>query len=236
MPDSYRTTFSVAPQRQPVTGNASIVHVVEDDAAMRDALAMLLKDAGIDMRGYRSAEDFLLDAAANGEPLCLLTDVRLPGMTGLALYEELVRRGAEATVVMITGNADVPMAVKALKSGVMDFIEKPFAPDMLITILRQALQRTAELKANRARLLDVEARHETLTGREREILELLVEGLSNKVVASRLGISVRTAEHHHASIMRKMNAQTTSQLVKMVLSLPRRPAADNGAGADRGTA
>jgi two-component system response regulator FixJ len=194
----------------------SLVHVVEDDAAMRDALVLLLKSAGLGARGYASAEEFLADDG-HAEVFCLLADVRLPGMDGLALHRHLVSLGAEPALVMITGHGDIPMAVAALKAGAQDFVSKPFDPALLLESVREALQHADERRRQRARTEEVKSRLQTLTSRETDVLVLLVEGYPNKVIASKLGISVRTAEHHRARIMEKMNARTFSQLVKVAL-------------------
>jgi two-component system, LuxR family, response regulator FixJ len=196
-----------------------LVEVVEDDAAMRDALSLLLASAGIQARGFASAEEFL----RSGDPTgcaCLLTDVRLPGMDGLSLHRRLLALGAEPAVVVITGHGDIAMAVAALKAGALDFVEKPFDPAVLLDSVRAALRRAGDVRRRRAAAREAERRLQALTDREREILELLVQGHANKTVAARLGISVRTAEHHRANIMEKAGARSLSQLLKMALRLP----------------
>lgn len=192
------------------------VYVVDDDAAMRDALDLLLQGAGFAVRSYPSAETFLADVDCS-QPICLVADVRLPGMDGIALYRQLVRLGTAPAVVVITGHGDIPMAVAALKEGVIDFVEKPFDPAMLLDSVRDAWQRAAIRRERKAATADVERRRATLTPREAEVLELLLEGHPNKVIASTLGMSVRTTEHHRAHIMEKMGAQSLSRLVRMML-------------------
>lgn len=194
-----------------------IVHIVEDDAIMRETVSALLANAGLPARTWNSAEAFL-DAVEPAWPICLLTDMRLPGLNGLDLFEALRGRGVPAVTVIMTGAADVPMAVAAMKSGVMDLIEKPFAAAIVVETMAAALQRTRDLVDAQRLRADIEKRYAALTEREREILNLLVEGHPNKTVARRLAISVRTAEHHHANILRKMNAQTTLQLLRIVLN------------------
>jgi two-component system response regulator FixJ len=189
---------------------------VEDDAAMRDALHLLLRSAGFSVRCYPSAEAFLADMDGS-RPCCLLTDVRLPGMDGIALHRHLVSLETEPAVVMITGHGDVPMAVAALKNGVADFVEKPFDPAVLLEIVRDASDRAAASHQRKVVAAEIKGRLQTLTPREAEILTLLVEGHPNKVIAMRLGISTRTTEHHRAHIMEKTQARSLSQLIRMAL-------------------
>lgn len=195
-----------------------IVHVVEDDAAMLDALSLLLRTAGFACHGFATAEAFLADADLS-QPLCLLTDVRLPGLDGLQLYRRLVAIGCDPAVVVITGHGDVPMAVAALKDGVMDFVEKPFDPSVLLESVGAAVQQTTIRRDSRAARAMAEQRLAMLTPREMEILGLLAQGHPNKVIATTLGISVRTTEHHRAHIMEKMGVRTLSHLIKLALLL-----------------
>jgi two-component system response regulator FixJ len=192
------------------------VYVVEDDAGMRDAVSLLLRNAGFEVRSYPSAEAFLSEVDCS-KPICLLTDLRLPEMDGIALFRHLVRLGTEPAVVVITGHGDIPMAVAALKDGVVDFVEKPFDPGMLLDSVREALQRAAANGERKAVATGIEARRSTLTPRETEVLTLLMEGHLNKVIAAQLEMSIRTAEHHRARILEKMGARSLSQLIKMLL-------------------
>jgi two-component system, LuxR family, response regulator FixJ len=155
----------------------SPVYLVEDDAGMRDAVSLLLRGAGFEVHSYPSAEIFLSEVDCS-KSICLLTDVRLPGMDGIALFRHLVRLGTEPAVVVITGHGDIPMAVAELKDGVVDFVEKPFDP------VREALQRAAANAERKAVATDIEARRSTLTARETEVLTLLMEGHLNKVIAA----------------------------------------------------
>jgi len=198
--------------------NDPAVHIIEDDAAMRDALLLLLESAGLQVRGYASAEEFLAGQDCL-QPTCLLVDVCLPGMDGLALHRHLVSRGSDPAVVMITGHGDIPMAVAALKAGALDFVGKPFDPAVLLDSVRDALQRTDDSRRRNAAVEDIKTRLQTLTARETETLALLVEGHPNKVIAAKLGVSIRTIEHHRARIMEKTGARTLSQLIKMHLKL-----------------
>jgi two-component system, LuxR family, response regulator FixJ len=192
------------------------VYVVEDDLAMRDALTLLLQGEGFDVRSYPSAEAFLAELDRS-QPLCLLADVRLPDMDGITLYRHLVELGLDPATVVVTAHGDVPMAVAALKEGVVDFVEKPFDPALLLESVREARQRAAASQERQSRAAEIEARRSTLTPREIEVLELLVEAYPNKAIAAELGTSIRTVEHHRAHIFEKMGARSLGQLVKLVL-------------------
>lgn len=199
----------------------SLVHVVDDDAGVRDSLAFLLQSAGLSVRTYESAAAFLAVAPGLGSG-CVLTDVQMPGeMDGLALQRRLAALGGSLAVVVMTGHADVPIAVEALKAGARDFLEKPFDEDRLLTVVREALaasQRSQEeVQANAA----VAARVASLTPREREVLERLVTGLPNKTIAYDLGTSPRTVEVQRARVMEKMGARSLAELVRMVLAMER---------------
>jgi two-component system response regulator FixJ len=202
----------------PVTAGRP-VYLVEDDAGMRDAVTLLLQGAGFEVRSYPSAEIFLNEVDCS-KPICLLTDVRLPGMDGIALFRHLVQLGTEPAVVVITGHGDIPMAVAALKDGVVDFVEKPFDPGMLLDSVRDASNRAVANAERRAVATDIKVRRSTLTPREADVLTLLMEGHLNKAIAAKLEMSVRTSEHHRARIMEKMGARSLSQLIKMLLDTP----------------
>ena len=184
---------------------------------MRDALTLLLQSADFDVRSYPTAESFLSEVDRS-QPLCLLTDVRLPNMDGIALYRHLVELGLNPATVVITAHGDIPMAVAALKEGVLDFVEKPFDPALLLDSVREAWQRAVANQERTAQIADIEARRATLTSREAEILGLLVEAYPNKMIAARLGMSIRTVEHHRAHIMEKMGARSLSHLISLVLT------------------
>jgi two-component system response regulator FixJ len=194
-----------------------VICVIEDDAAMRDALYLLLQSAAFEVFSYATAEDFLANMDCS-RACCLLTDVRLPGMDGIALYRHLVSLGTDPTMVMITGHGDIPMAVSALKSGVADFVEKPFDPAVLLDSLQGAARRAVASHQGRAAAAAIKSRLTDLTPRETEILAMLVDGQPNKVIAARLGISVRTTEHHRGHIMEKMQARSLSHLIRMALA------------------
>lgn len=193
------------------------VHVVDDDAAVREALALLLDTAGMHAIAHASAREFLASANLAG-PGCAVVDVRMPGMSGLELQEELNRRGAGLPVVLITGHGEIRMAVAALKAGAVDFLEKPFDEDLLLAAVREAVGRAGRQTSGSA-ADTLRARRDQLTPREREVMELVVAGHPNKVVGTRLGISARTVEIHRARVMEKMGARTLSELVRMALAL-----------------
>lgn len=197
-----------------------VVHIVDDDAALRESLEFLLDSAGLNARSYDSAQA-LLDRVDKLEPGCILTDVRMPGMNGLELVARLKELGVAHPVIVLTGHADVPLAVEAMKAGVVDFLEKPFEDEMLIGTVRAVLARgesSASRQAERAELL---SRLAQLTAREREVFDAVVAGDSNKAVALRLGISPRTVEIYRANVMAKMRAQSLSELVRMALRCER---------------
>ena len=184
---------------------------------MRDALTLLLQSADFDVRSYSSAETFLA-GVDRSRPICLLTDVRLPDMDGIVLYRHLVQLGLDPATVVITAHGDIPMAVALLKEGVIDFVEKPFDPAALLDSMREALQRAAATQERKAQIAEIEVRRLTLTPRETEILGLLIEAYPNKVIAAKLGASIRTVEHHRARILEKMGARSLSQLIRLMFT------------------
>ena len=194
------------------------VYVVDDDAAIRDSLSVLLETCGLRWRTFASAEDFL-GALKDTTPVCAVVDVCLPGMSGIALQQQLASREIPSALVVMTGQGTVPMAVEAMRAGAVHFIEKPIDPKMLLEVLDEALARRDEIAEACAERNEALARLARLTPREREVLALLAEGHLNKVIAGRLGISTRTAEHHRAHIMAKMQAPTLSHLIRLTLEI-----------------
>ena len=196
--------------------DGDIVHVIDDDEASRQSLAFLLESAQIGVRTYASATMFL-DLVSRTRASCVVTDVRMPGMSGIDLLRRLKELGIEVPVIVITGHGDVPLAVEAMKNGAADFLEKPFDDEVLLASVRSALrQRDGESKRRRERV-EIDARLAVLSNRERDVLTGLVAGRANKQIAYDLGISPRTVEIYRANLMNKMHAGSLSELVRMAL-------------------
>ena len=193
-----------------------LVHVIDDDPAVRDSLAFLLETANLSPRTYDSAVDFL-EALPEVTSGCVVTDVRMPEMTGIELVRRLKGQGFRLPIVMITGHADVPLAVEAMKAGVADFIEKPFDDEVLLAAIHAALRDGEKDRQGAAEAAEICARMDILSGREREVLGGLVAGHANKVIAFDLGISPRTVEIYRANVMTKMKAASLSELVRMAM-------------------
>jgi two-component system, LuxR family, response regulator FixJ len=194
----------------------SVVHVVDDDAAIRDSLSFLLDSAGFTARAYEAAPD-LLARVGELEPGCIVTDVRMPGMSGLELVARLKELGVVHPVIVLTGHADVALAIEAMKAGVLDFLEKPFDDEALLSAVRSALAAGESEVGRRSERAEVERRVASLTDRERDVFEAIVAGDSNKAAAIRLGISPRTVEIYRANVMEKMGAKSLSELVRLAL-------------------
>lgn len=197
-----------------------LVHVIDDDPAVRDSLSFLLETANLQPRTYESAVAFL-EALPDVKDGCVVTDVRMPEMTGIELVKRLKAQGFALPIVMITGHADVPLAVEAMKAGVADFIEKPFDDEALLSAIRMALADGEKDRQGAAEAAEIAARLASLSGREREVLEGLVAGHANKVIAYDLGISPRTIEIYRANVMTKMKAASLSELVRMAMRAER---------------
>ncbi|HEY2179413.1 MAG TPA: response regulator FixJ [Caulobacteraceae bacterium] len=196
--------------------SARVVHIVDDDDAVRDSLGFLLMAAGYEIKTYESASRFL-ELFTGEEAGCLITDVRMPGLTGLELARRLRSLGSNMPIVVMTGHADVPLAVEAMKSGAKDFIEKPFEADAILTAVQGALARSEQPRSEDAQRSAAIMRMETLSARERDVLKGLIAGKANKAMARELGISPRTVEVYRAAVMTKMQASSLSQLVRMAL-------------------
>jgi FixJ family two-component response regulator len=196
-----------------------LVYIVDDEASIRDSLAMLLRSVGLKSSTFADAKSFL----ATYEPranCCLVVDVRMPGMSGIELQDALRARGTGLPVIIITGHGDIAMAVRAMKAGAADFIEKPFHDQTLLDAVHRALERA---RASPGGAVDTDlktlhARLATLSAREREVMVLVVEGRPNKVVATRLGLSTRTVEVHRAKVMEKMGARSLAELVRTAMA------------------
>jgi two-component system response regulator FixJ len=194
------------------------VFVVDDDEEVRNAMKRLMNSVGLAVETFASAEEYLaqFDPARPG---CLLLDVRMKGMSGLEVQERLALEEVQPPIIIITGHGDVPMAVRAVSAGAVNFIEKPFNEQVLLDSVHRAIELDGEHRGRVLQLADISARLEFLTPREREILDLVVAGKRNKVIAGELGISQSTVESHRAKVMEKMQAESLSDLMRMMLSL-----------------
>ncbi|MGH8178153.1 MAG: response regulator FixJ [Steroidobacter sp.] len=201
------------------TNNARpTIFIVDDDSAVRDALKLLLRSVGQAVETFGSAQEFL-DAYSEDRPGCLVLDIRMPGMSGLELQQRLNEKHSILPIIFITGHGDVPMAVEAMQAGAVDFIQKPFRDQDLIDRINQALEKDSSNRAALGERNDIRRRLETLTPREREVLDLVVHGKANKVIAGDLKLSQRTVEIHRARVMEKMQASSLAHLVRMVLEV-----------------
>jgi FixJ family two-component response regulator len=202
------------------TGNTSraTIFVVDDDAAVRDAMKLLLRALGQPVESYGSGAEFL-EGYREDRAGCLVLDIRMPGMSGLELQQKLNERHSILPIIFITGHGDVPMAVEAMQAGAVDFIQKPFRDQDLIDRINQALEKDGANRAALGERAEIRKRLETLTPREREVLDLVVHGKANKVIAGDLRLSQRTVEIHRARVMEKMQASSLAHLVRMVLEV-----------------
>ena len=194
-----------------------VVFVVDDDADIRESLQTLLEASGFQVQTFDSASSFLTNWAFDGIA-CLIADIRMPDMDGLQLQEELVRRKAGLPVIIVTGHGDVPLAVRAMKAGAIDFLEKPFDDKLLLSSVGRALEAAKTAQNSAAEAQRAEARIAELTSREKQVLELLAAGRPNKVIAYELDISPRTVEIHRARVMEKMRAKSLAELVRVVVA------------------
>jgi two-component system response regulator FixJ len=196
-----------------------VVHVVDDDTAVRRSLAMLLRSAGHQVETYGSAEALLQAAEAAGLAQgCIVLDVRMPGMDGLSLMEVLSRRGIRLPVVVVTGHGDIPLAVRAMRAGALDFVEKPYAEERILDAVGGALSSSREADRQRVLAVQAQAKVGALSPREREVLAALVEGKANKVIGFELGISPRTVEVHRANLMEKLGVRSLPEAVRIGLA------------------
>jgi FixJ family two-component response regulator len=209
-----------------------VIHIVDDDEAMRDSLTWLLDSERFTIQTYVSAEAFLTRALprprgsqsmnqsgsqASSHPACLILDIRMPGMSGVELHEQLMRQGIVTPVIFVTGHGDVPMAVEAIKRGAFDFVEKPFDETKLLGIIERAIAQDALHSSSAEQQSQLAARLTRLSPREREVLDLVVSGKMNKTIADTLGISIKTVEAHRARVMEKMDARSLAELVQQVM-------------------
>lgn len=190
-----------------------LVYVVDDDSGVRDSLSLLLKSQGFASEAYPSAQAFL-DAFEPEKTSCLIADIRMPGMSGLELQAELNASRIGIPTIFITGHGDVPIAVEAMKAGAVDFLTKPFRDEVLLDRVRTALGQAESEFQTQQRVREIRARYDSLTPREAEVMELVVQGLANKVIAMDLGVSQRTVELHRARVMQKMAVRSLAELVR----------------------
>jgi two-component system, LuxR family, response regulator FixJ len=194
----------------------AVVHVIDDDDALRDSLAFLLRTADLEVMSHSSAAAFLDSLPLTGLT-CIITDVRMPGLSGIDLLRRVRELGIEVPVIVITGHGDVPLAVEAMRFGAIDFLEKPFDDEILLRSVRAALRQQAGAAKRQSERAEIENRLATLSPRERDVLGGLVAGRANKQIAFELGISPRTVEIYRANLMDKMQAGSLSDLVRMAL-------------------
>jgi len=192
----------------------STVYIVDDDQAIRHAMELLMRSVGLDYEIFHSGDEFL-SGHSNERAGCLVLDIRMPGLGGLELQEKLNETGSTLPIIFITGHGDVPMAVEAMQKGAVDFIQKPFRDQELLDRIGEAIKADQERRSAREEQTAVRGRIEKLTNREREVLDLVVTGKPNKVIAYELGVSQRTVEIHRARVMEKMEAKSLADLVRM---------------------
>jgi FixJ family two-component response regulator len=196
----------------------SIVYVVDDDSSVREAIKSLIRSVGLRVETFGTAQEFLKSARPDA-PGCVVLDVRLPGLSGLDLQRELAANGINLPVIFITGHGDIPMSVRAMKAGALEFLTKPFRDQDLLDAILQALERDLSARQQRSETAELRERFDSLTAREREVMGLVVSGLLNKQIAGELGTSEVTIKIHRSQVMKKMGAGSLAELVRMTEKL-----------------
>lgn len=200
-----------------MTPDSKVVHLVDDDAAVRRSVGFMLKTSGHQVQSYESGTDFLKNSS-NLDDGCILLDIRMPEMDGLEVQQALQDKGVTLPVIIMTGHGDVGLAVRAMKAGAVDFIEKPFAKETLLSSLEEGFRRMSQKEATHDRKKDAKVRLRSLTPREREVLDGLAQGLPNKTIAYDLGISPRTVEIHRANLMTKLGVRSLSEALRIAFA------------------
>jgi FixJ family two-component response regulator len=203
--------------------DAPIVFIVDDDDSVRKALTRLVKSVDLNVETFASADDFLKRDSHNG-PACLVLDIRMPGLSGLDLQDELVAAGRTLPIIFISAHGNIPLSVRAMKAGAVDFIEKPFEDQTLLDAIHQSLKEDRQAKLKQAELREIQRRVDSLTPREREVFALVVSGKLNKQIAFKLGTSERTIKAHRARVMKKMQAKSLADLIRLAERVATYPA------------